>query len=136
MLNHKWGVAIDLNVLGPGGCRNSISIGLEAFGHPNFQVVLNLSIPDVVMILAGLCGRVEDGERFEAGQMVEDIFTDCKIRLDAHKDGGQDVLRVIIPDKNNLFPEDPDCEQPYTYQTHQMFGEIEGGAPLGLSPIQ
>ena len=47
---------------------------------------------------------------------MEGIFDRCPLRLDEAEESGRKVLRVIIPDDENRFPEDPDCTYPYSYQ--------------------
>lgn len=47
---------------------------------------------------------------------MEGIFLDCPVRLDEFEETGRKVLRVIIPDAANRFPEDPECTNPYNYQ--------------------
>ena len=94
---------------------NACTQGLTAYGHPEFQLVLHMnSILDVLNTL-GL--RVRAGEQFSAGQMVTGIFEDCRIRLDEFEENGRTVLRVIVPDARNRWPEDPGCDYPYRLQT-------------------
>ena len=69
-----------------------------------------------VLLLYNLGLRVQAGERFKAGDLVEGIFDRCPLRLDEAEECGRKVLRVIIPDDENRFPEDPECEYPYSYQ--------------------
>ena len=44
---------------------------------------------------------------------------DCDIRLDEFEETGRKVLRVIIPDGNNIFPEDEHCMPVYRLQMLQ-----------------
>lgn len=57
------------------------------------------------------------------GDMVSGLYTDCDILLKKVRETGRDVLRLIIPDKYNHFPEDPDCKEPYKHQELNMFEE-------------
>lgn len=95
---------------------NAHTHGLEKYHHPNFQMVLHLSDADIGYILNTLGLRVQAGEQFKAGDLVDGIFEDCPVRLDSFEESGREVLRVIIPDAENRFPEDPDCAYPYSYQ--------------------
>lgn len=61
--------------------------------------------------------RVQEGERFQAGRYVSGIYADCDIRLDEFRETGRNVLRAVIPDRQNRFPEDPQCEEPYRLQS-------------------
>ena len=45
------------------------------------------------------------------------IYADCDIRLVEFRETGRNVLRAVIPDRQNRFPEDPQCEEPYRLQS-------------------
>ena len=91
--------------------------GMAQYGHPDFQMVIHANPKDISYILNTLGMRVKNGERFKAGDMVSGIFLDCDVRLDEFEECDRKVLRVIIPDGKNRFPEDPDCACPYSFQT-------------------
>ncbi len=90
--------------------------GMEKYGHRDFQLVLQISNPEIGWILNTLGQMVQAGHRFHNGEFVNGIFEDCPIRLKEFVENGRMVLRVIIPDKHNVFPEDPKCEAPYRFQ--------------------
>lgn len=103
--------------------------GMEKYGHPDFQLVIHMTAPEMGYLLNTLGLRVQAGERFHAGDLVEGVFLDCPVRLDEFEECGRKVLRLIIPDSQNRFPEDPDCDYPYNYQlipTDQL-DQKEGG---------
>lgn len=103
--------------------------GMEQYNHMDFQMVLNLPPQEVGRILNTLGLRVKAGERFKAGDMVSGIYEDCQIRLDEHEVGDRKVLRVIIPDKYNIFPDDERCMEVYKLQmlpTEELYQEEEG----------
>lgn len=95
---------------------NAHTHGMEKYGHMDFQVVLHMSPKEICYILNTLGLRVQSGERFRAGDLVTGIFLDCPIRLDEYEETGRTVLRVMIPDKHNIFPEDERCMEPYRLQ--------------------
>ena len=95
---------------------NAHTHGLEKYGHLDFQMVIHMAPEDMSYVLNTLGLRVQSGERFQAGDMVEGIFEDCPVRLDEFEECGRKVLRVIIRDSQNRFPEDPECDYPYNYQ--------------------
>lgn len=95
---------------------NAHTHGMENYGHLDFQMVLRYPDDDISTILNGLCFRVQNGEKLHAGQMVKGIFSDCDVRLDKYEETGRTVLRLIIPDGHNRFPEDPECEAPFSQQ--------------------
>jgi len=110
---------------------NAHTHGLAQYNHLDFQMVLHSPREDICYILNTLGKRVQSGERLTAGDMVEGIFLDCPVRLDAFQESDRTVLRVIIPDGRNRFPEDPACDYPYSLQTHTMEQlEQMGGAVI------
>ena len=95
---------------------NAHTHGMAKYSHQDFQLVLYLHPNQMGYVLNNLGLRVQAGERFKAGDLVEGIFDRCPLRLDEAEESGRKVLRVIIPDDENRFPEDPECEYPYSYQ--------------------
>ena len=95
---------------------NAHTHGMEKYGHLDFQMVIHTDPELMGYVLNELGLRVQSGQQFKAGDMVEDIFLDCPVRLDEFDECGRKVLRVIIPDGKNRFPEDPACDYPYSFQ--------------------
>lgn len=95
---------------------NAHTHGMEKYGHKDFQLVLQLSAQEIGRILNTMGNRVRAGERFKAGDLVSGIYEDCDIRLVEFEESGRKVLRVVIPDGNNAFPEEQGCMWPYTLQ--------------------
>lgn len=95
---------------------NAHTHGMEKYGHMDFQMVLEYPPQHICYILNTLGERVRDGKQFHVGELVEGIFLDCLVRLDEFEEDGRKVLRVIIPDRYNLFPEDPKCMDMYRLQ--------------------
>lgn len=117
----------DANDFLPYTC-NAHTHGMEKYGHMDFQIVLALSPEEIGYILNSLGKRVQAGERFHRGNYVSGIYLDCDVWLEEFEETGRQVLRVVIPDRNNCFPEDPKCESPYTLQvlkTNALY--TEGG---------
>lgn len=84
---------------------------------PGFSSGPESSSREIGRILNTLGLRVQEGERFQAGRYVSGIYADCDIRLDEFRETGRNVLRAVIPDRQNRFPEDPQCEEPYRLQS-------------------
>lgn len=102
----------------PVSCNAHTHLLPELYGHPDFQVVVFFGgSQEVGRILNTLGCRVRDGEKFSPGDFVEGIYEDCRVRLDEVEETGRKVLRVVIPDKNNLFPEDEGVDSNYAIQT-------------------
>ena len=100
---------------------NAHTHGMEKYRHPDFQMVLNLPQEHICYLLNTMGMRVQGGENFHDGDMVSGIYEDCSIRLKKVRETGRDVLRLIIPDKHNRFPEDENCMEPYRHQELEMF---------------
>ena len=96
--------------------------GIKKFkNHLEFQVVLEAS-PDVVgSVLNELGYMVQSGKRFKSGDLVDGILLDSPLRLlEMDSINGDRVLRVIAPDPNKKWPEDPDCKYPHNMQNFHM----------------
>lgn len=118
-----WIIHYVFDTVGPGGIINAHTHGMEHYQHPDFQVVLNFPPEHIAYLLNNMGLRVQRGERFTAGSFVNGIYSDCPIRLDQFHETGRDVLRLIIPDRRNRFPEDAACEPKYKVQLFHAFEE-------------
>lgn len=117
----------------PGACIFHTH-GLAKYGHPDLQIVIEYPPQEIARILNTIGLRIQDGARFAAGDLIEGIYEDCDVRLDTFEETGRNVLRVIIPDKFNRFPENPNCEFPYNLQafpTDMLSGDLS--QPMTLS---
>lgn len=95
---------------------NAHTHGMEKYCHMDFQMVLLARPEEISRILNTFGLWVQSGRKFKAGDMVSDIYLDCDVRLDEFEETGRKVLRVIIPDAENRFPEDEDCMEVYRLQ--------------------
>lgn len=95
---------------------NAHTHGMEKYGHMDFQIVLQARPEEISRILNTFGLWVQSGRRFHAGDMVSDIYLDCDVRLDEFEETDRKVLRVIIPDAENRFPEDENCMEVYRLQ--------------------
>lgn len=88
----------------------------RSWGHLDFQLIFPVSQKVVGSIFWSFADRVKAGERFEAGTSVDEIIEDFPVRLSSAKEGGRDVLRVILPDKNGKFPGDEGVDEVFGHQ--------------------
>lgn len=96
---------------------NAHTHGLNNYdNHPDLQLVLDYGQQEICRVLNTLGLMIQSGRRFSAGELVEGIYEDCLVRLDEFEETGRKVLRVIIPDANNKFPEEADCMEDYKIQ--------------------
>lgn len=119
----NWIIHYVIDTIGPGGIINAHTHGMEQYKHYDFQVVLNFPKEHIAYLLNSMGKRVQNGEKFSPGDLVTGIYEDCPIRLDLYRETGRDVLRIIIPDRHNQFPESPTCDPKYKVQLHRAFEE-------------
>ena len=101
---------------------------MAQYGHLDFQLVINYPNEEIGRILNTLGLRVQAGERFRDGDYVEGIYEDCLVRIKEFTECDRKVLRVIIPDKHNRFPEDMNCTYPHIVQMLDTEQLMKGGA--------
>ena len=100
---------------------NAHTHGMNQYGHMEFQVILNLG-PGLIGYLLNTMGqRVQDGEIFKDGDIITGITAtpegkDLPLRLKEVLSDGVPLLRIILPDENGRFPDDPDCAYIYNLQ--------------------
>lgn len=88
--------------------------------HQDFQVVLKFPPMVASHILNSFGTLVTNGVIFEPDDMVQGIFADCPVCLKEYTEMGRKVLRVIIPDQNNRFPWEENCDQVYMRQMEDI----------------
>ena len=98
------------------GLCNAHTHGMEKYHHPDFQMVIQVSPEEIGYVLNTLGRRVQNGEQFHDGDYVSGIYEDCDIRLQEFEETGRKVLRVLIPDMQNIFPDNPRCNHPFNLQ--------------------
>ena len=90
--------------------------GMERYNHMDFQMVLPYPHQELCRIINTMGLRVQAGERFKDGDLVAGIYEDCNVQLMVYEETRRNVLRIIVPDKNNRFPYEQGCEYPYNLQ--------------------
>jgi hypothetical protein len=117
----KYGFTIDM-VFPSGGSEhwNIHTHGvLESFGHPDFQVVLNIGQRNVLGIFHLLVDRVKKGEKFVEGTDYDCIAQGFPTRFIKAKECGREVLRLIVPDtQGHLDPQS--ISYPYSLQYENL----------------
>lgn len=83
---------------------------LETWNHPEMQIVMGINPKITQDLLWCFADRIKGGEKFEAGQLVDEIVKSFPVKLIDATEGGRSVLRVLLPDQNGKFPGDPGCE--------------------------
>lgn len=99
----------------PNTC-NAHTHGMGKYNHLDFQLVINYPKEEICRILNTFGVWVQNGKKFKDGDLVSGIYEDCDVRLREFEETGRQVLRIIIADKENRFPDDENCAEPYSYQ--------------------
>ncbi|MFJ8258624.1 DUF4262 domain-containing protein [Peribacillus asahii] len=88
----------------------------ENFNHMDFQIVLNMD-PEVANdIFFTLIDDINKGKRFEEGKEYSDILEGFKVTFKQYREMGRDVLRVLLPDEDGIFPTEENCDEYYKTQ--------------------
>jgi len=118
-----WTVHRVIDDYGSGNSANAHTHGMENYNHLNFQLVIPIHPEQATVLLNAICLEVQKGKRFAPGNYPGEFVYNTEFRLMLVRETGRNLLRVIVPDPNLRFPEDPLCEAPYKYQTRKMFEE-------------
>lgn len=65
---------------------NAHTHGMERYGHLDFQIVLRFDLTEICRILNTLGLRVQAGQKFKAGDLVEGIYADCNCFVESLSD--------------------------------------------------
>ena len=98
------------------GYCNAQTIGMYKYSHPEFQMVLHTDHKLIMYTLNSLGLKVQKGQVFKDGDIVDDLFEGYVAKLKEFVEDGKKLLRVLIPDQNHKFPDDEGCQLEYTYQ--------------------
>ncbi len=141
-----WTIHLDANVICyddagedkiifPAHICNAHTHGMSQYGHMDFQMVILAPAQVIAYVLNTLCSRVRNGEFFNPGDTVDDIFLDFPVRLDLFTESNRSVLRVIIPDRQGRLPESQYCEYPHSFQlfTQDTLDDLIRNAEIQLA---
>lgn len=100
----------------PPGICDAHTHGMDKYGHPEFQVIIDGGPQETGRLLNTMGLRVQSGERFKSGDEIEGLYLDCNVQLREMPDAnGKPVLRLVIPDAKNRLPEEG-ADYPYCLQ--------------------
>jgi hypothetical protein len=88
----------------------------EKFGVPDLQIVLPVSLELTQRIFWGVHNLYAKRKVRGVGVPVEGVFEKVPVILVPAKDGDRLVHRIVIPDPQGRFWDDPDCEPVYKAQ--------------------
>lgn len=97
-----------------------------------FELNLNLAPDNGQQILNYIVSAFQDGRPLQLDVFIEEIFT-MPFVIKKTKDAldGEDILRVILPDPNGLFPWDKGCQEEYASQ-YALANEVFVTTKYGL----
>lgn len=101
----------------PNGFFNSHTHGFpEKFGVPDVQIVLPMPFEMAHGILWAVHNRYAEGKVLSVGVPVQGVLQGFPVILVPAKDNNRLVHRIVIPDPQGRFWDDPDCEPVYKAQ--------------------
>jgi len=86
--------------------------GFQAnFSHPDLQICMPLDPQVVQGVLIGALKQIEEGAKFEVGQIAYNFIKEgYPVTFARSEECGREVLRIILPDQNKNL--DPDTMAP------------------------
>lgn len=90
----------------------------DLYGHMNFQIVVGIDVHIAATLLNEMGCRVRAGAKYKQGDVLDDLLTGgYQVRLDLTTDSAaMPVLRLVLPDVAGRWPEEKDCEYPFSLQ--------------------
>ena len=98
----------------------------ENFDHLDLEVAFNMPGDTAHRVLAAAVKNIKKGKRYEDGQKCDQVIDNDEVLFIKSKRRERQMLRIILPDPQGLFPGDPGCQEEYTAQLYQ-----EKQPPLG-----
>jgi hypothetical protein len=89
---------------------------LEKFGHLDFQVVIPLKPELVHGIFWDLVDQIISGKKFEEDKEYAGIIKNYNVMFRNFCEGDRNVLRLIFPDENGLYPFEQGCNLAFSVQ--------------------
>lgn len=65
--------------------------GLDAYSHPDFRIKTDIGDEEIAYLLNSLSKSIQRGNSFRDGDIIENLYENCNIRLEKSKDGFFDV---------------------------------------------
>lgn len=100
------------------------------YGHMDFQIVVGIDVHIAAVLLNEMGCRVRAGVKYKQGDILDDLLAGgYQVRLDLTTDSAaMPVLRIVLPDVEGRWPEDEDCELPFSLQLAptQMLRNLDG----------
>jgi hypothetical protein len=75
----------------------------ETYNHKDLQICIPLPQRVAHQILINIVNEIKNGTTFSPGIKYENILLNYKIELIEAKEGGREILRVIIPDADGEY---------------------------------
>jgi hypothetical protein len=102
----------------PGKCINYHTHGMrENYNHMDFQVVFPLDPKLIHTLIAQLHEIVKNGGVIPVETRYDKVLGGgFDVYFQVFQEAGRNVLRMILPDKNNMLPCDKGCDPEYLFQ--------------------
>lgn len=88
----------------------------DNFNHMDFQIVLNMDPEIAHQIFVNLIIDISNGKSFEEGEKYSDAIEGFNVSFKEYKEMERDVLRVLLPDRDGILPNEKNCNENYMIQ--------------------
>jgi hypothetical protein len=88
----------------------------EGHNHMDFQVVYPLDPKLIHQMIHGLYATVKAGGVIPVETRYSEVLQGYDVYFKVYQQSGRNVLRMILPDKKNLFPFDDGCDPNFLFQ--------------------
>lgn len=100
---------------------NYTTIGLTArYHHLELQIVVDLGPEVICYILNTLGDAVRNGHCLRDGDIIDGVIRDFPIHIKRMRSDGVELFRVLLPDENGRFPDDPKCNKIFALQVQPL----------------
>lgn len=88
----------------------------ETQNHLDLQIVIPLPQNIAHGVITQAISLIKAGTSFKDGDSSSEILNGADVYFRKFQENGRDVLRIILPDEHNKFPEDDDCDEYFKRQ--------------------
>lgn len=87
----------------------------ENLHHVDLQIVLPIEEEMAQILLTSVIENIKNGYTYYEG-LYNNVIEELNVEFKQFTESGRDVLRLILPDNNGIFPDNEKCESPYNKQ--------------------
>ena len=90
----------------------------ESFNHPDLQIALAVKKETAMNILGTVIDLIKEGQEIKDGMHLFNVICDYCIKAYKTTEDGRDIIRLLLPDRAGIFPDNPNCDEPFKIQMY------------------